>query len=115
MLDELTNHLDYSAKEYILNDLKGYKVLVIVISYDIAFGYDENKLLFKNITFSLKETEKFLIFGSNEICKLTLLKVIMNKLKSLKGKVYLDSKTDYAFYAQKMENIDLKKNIHMNF
>lgn len=37
LLDEPTNHLDKDSKDYIINFLKGYNGLVLVISHDISF------------------------------------------------------------------------------
>ena len=37
LLDEPTNHLDQDSKEYIINYIKNYKGMVLVISHDIDF------------------------------------------------------------------------------
>ncbi|MDO4963186.1 MAG: ABC-F family ATP-binding cassette domain-containing protein, partial [bacterium] len=37
LLDEPTNHLDFDTKDYIINYLKNYKGLILVISHDIDF------------------------------------------------------------------------------
>jgi ATP-binding cassette subfamily F protein 3 len=37
LLDEPTNHLDNDTKDYIINYLRGYKGMVLVISHDIDF------------------------------------------------------------------------------
>ena len=37
LLDEPTNHLDLDTKDYIINYIKSYKGLVLVISHDISF------------------------------------------------------------------------------
>ena len=49
LLDEPTNHLDLDTKDYIINYIKSYKGLVLVISHDILF-LDEvtNKTLYIN-------------------------------------------------------------------
>ena len=49
LLDEPTNHLDLDTKDYIINYIKTYKGLVLVISHDISF-LDEvtNKTLYIN-------------------------------------------------------------------
>ena len=49
LLDEPTNHLDLDTKDYIINYIKSYKGLVLVISHDISF-LDEvtNKTLYIN-------------------------------------------------------------------
>ena len=81
---------------------------------DITFSYKEGKNLYEHLSFNLLGTEKFLIVGPNGIGKSTLLKIIMGKLKPQTGKVIIDDKTDYAYYAQEMETLDMKKSILEN-
>lgn len=81
---------------------------------NIKFGYDENNLLYNNLSFDLNRGEKLLIVGENGIGKTTLLKLIMSKLKPLCGEIIINNKTDLAYYAQEHEILDNSKNIIEN-
>jgi len=61
LLDEPTNHLDFETKEYVINYLKQYKGMVLVISHDIEFlDLITNKTLHID-----KETHKITIYDGN--------------------------------------------------
>lgn len=82
---------------------------------EIGFGYDEQNLLYENITFDLYRGEKFLIVGENGVGKSTLLKLIMNQLNPTSGEIKLTNKTTIAYYAQEHETIDNNKTVLENF
>lgn len=54
---------------------------------DIAFGYSDDKNVFKRLNFVLKEGEKVGIIGPNGSGKTTLLHLIVGILKPFKGKI----------------------------
>ncbi|KLO21473.1 ABC transporter [Marinitoga sp. 1197] len=62
----------------------GYKVLEIK---NLSFGYNEKKLLLKNINFEINEGEKITILGKNGSGKSTLLKLLTGKLSPVKGNI----------------------------
>lgn len=82
---------------------------------ELAFGYKEDHLLFKDLTFDLSRGEKFLIVGENGVGKSTLLKLIMNILKPNQGKIIINEKTTIGYYAQEHELLEAEKNILDNF
>lgn len=57
LLDEPTNHLDVETKDYIINYLKGYRGMILVISHDIEFLniITENTLWIDKITHKIKK------------------------------------------------------------
>ena len=81
---------------------------------NITFGYDSNDLLYKNLSFLINNKERFLIVGENGVGKSTLLKLIIGYLNVLEGNIWYGSKTDIAYYAQELENLDPNKTILEN-
>lgn len=82
---------------------------------NVTFGYTENNLLYKDLTFDLTRKEKLLVVGENGIGKTTLLKLIMKILTPIEGNIEITPKTDIAYYAQEHEILDNNKTILENF
>lgn len=81
----------------------------------LTFGYNEDNYLFKDLSFELSRGEKFLIVGENGIGKSTLLKLIMEILTPIKGKIEINNKSTISYYAQEHEILINDKNILENF
>ena len=54
---------------------------------DVSFGYSQDNILFKDITFALSRGETLGIIGKNGKGKSTLLNVLAGELKALSGSV----------------------------
>ncbi len=81
---------------------------------NLTFGYVSQHLLFENLTFDLTRGEKFLIVGENGVGKSTLLKLIMNYMAPLSGKIDINFKTSIGYYAQEHELLNKDKTILEN-
>ena len=81
---------------------------------NLTFGYANQPLLFENLTFDLTRGEKFLIVGENGVGKSTLLKLIMNYMAPLAGKIDINFKTSIGYYAQEHELLNKDKTILEN-
>ncbi|OIP56001.1 MAG: ABC transporter ATP-binding protein [Helicobacteraceae bacterium CG2_30_36_10] len=67
---------------------------------DLSFGYTPEKILFKNISFTLAKGECLGIIGKNGKGKSTLLNTIAGELKHLSGEVKFHSSTTFAHFGQ---------------
>ena len=80
----------------------------------LTFNYPDQPLLYKDLSFKINGGERFLVVGENGVGKSTLLKLIMNILQPQGGKIRYNDKTDIAYYAQELEQLDLEKTILQN-
>ena len=80
----------------------------------LTFGYPDQRLLYKDLSFKINGGERFLVVGENGVGKSTLLKLIMSILQPQGGKIRYNDKTDVAYYAQELEQLDPEKTILQN-
>lgn len=73
---------------------------VVVRFSDVSFGYDEEHLLLKEASFSVRDTAKITIMGQNGAGKSTILKMITGELKPLKGGVHIEKGATIAIGRQ---------------
>ncbi len=78
---------------------------------NLSFHYPNNDYLYENLSFEINKDERFLIVGENGMGKSTLLKLIMGKLNPNSGKIFMNEKTDFSYYAQELELLNMKKNL----
>ena len=80
----------------------------------LSFHYPNQSLLYRDLSFQIHEKERFLIVGENGAGKSTQLKLIMGIHSPDTGSIHVHPKTDVAYYAQELEQIDLQKTILEN-
>lgn len=80
----------------------------------ISFHYPGQPQLYKDLSFQINGKERFLVVGENGVGKSTLLKLIMGILTPEQGRVRYNPKTDVAYYAQELEQLDLDKTVLEN-
>lgn len=76
------------------------KGLILIRLRDIAFGYDSNRDVLKNLSFTLSEGDRIGIIGPNGSGKTTLFHIILGLLTPRKGEIEIFGKrmhdeTDY--------------------
>ena len=81
---------------------------------NLTFSYPDQPLLYKDLSFKINGGERFLVVGENGVGKSTLLKLIMSILQPQGGKIRYNDKTDVAYYAQELEQLDPEKTILQN-
>ncbi|MDO4273233.1 MAG: ABC-F family ATP-binding cassette domain-containing protein [Eubacteriales bacterium] len=81
---------------------------------NLSFHYPGQPYLYKDLSFQINKGERFLVVGENGVGKSTLLKLIMGILSPDTGKVRFHPKTDVAYYAQELEQLDLQKTVIEN-
>ena len=73
---------------------------------NLWFRYPGQKLMYRNLSFYIDGGERFLISGGNGAGKSPLLKLMLGQLTPEQGDVKINPKTDIAYYAQELENLD---------
>ncbi|NEW65822.1 ABC transporter ATP-binding protein [Carnobacteriaceae bacterium zg-84] len=103
--DKIFSLLETENKEYTYSVVKNLQELCVV---DLEKQQD-NRVLFKDVSFTLKKTEKMLIKGSSGSGKTTLLNMIASKesvenaqvfVRDTKGNVYTDYLGNVAYLSQ---------------
>lgn len=81
---------------------------------NLSFHYPNQPPLYHDLSFHVNGKERFLVVGENGVGKSTLLKLIMGILSPDRGNICFHPKTDVAYYAQELEQLDLEKTILEN-
>ena len=81
---------------------------------ELWFRYPGARLLYRNMSFTITGGERFLICGENGTGKSTLLKLILGQLTPERGTIDINPKTDIAYYAQELEELDPSKTVLEN-
>jgi ATP-binding cassette subfamily F protein 3 len=77
---------------------------------ELAIGYGE-KVLAKDITFSLLRGECLGVIGDNGTGKTTFLKTVLGTVRELAGVMMWGAKTDIGYYSQQLEELDERNEI----
>jgi ATP-binding cassette subfamily F protein 3 len=82
----------------------------ILSAEDLAIGYGE-KVLARDINFTLTRGECLGIIGGNGTGKTTFLKTILGKHRELAGEINWGTKTEIGYYSQQLEDLDNRNEI----
>lgn len=77
---------------------------------DVSKSYGE-KLIFENLTFTIRRGERIALVGPNGAGKSTLIKIIVNSLKADSGEVLRDSQLKLGYYSQEFETFDFNQKL----
>jgi ATP-binding cassette, subfamily F, member 3 len=77
---------------------------------ELAVGYGE-KVLAKNMNFTLNRGEALGIIGGNGTGKTTFLKSVLGNIRELSGKILWGAKTDIGYYSQNLEDLDARNEV----
>ena len=102
---------DQASGDFRLREIEraGTQVLTVV---DAAIGYP-NKLLARDITFTLRRGECLGVIGPNGSGKTTFIKTVLGKLPPLAGEMRWGTKIQIGYYAQQLEDLDDRNEIIM--
>jgi len=90
------NYLEYGSKQNLMK------------IDDLSFGYTEDKILFKNLGFTVQKGDKICVIGKNGKGKSTLLKLLSREIKPNSGEVNTHEKVKIGYFGQM--NIDRLNN-----
>ena len=102
-MEDFTSLVNEANLEFDFN-YKESPAKVLLDTKDVSFGYDENNLLFKDISFALKRGETIGIIGKNGKGKSTLLNTLAGELKNIDGTIDFHTSTTLGHFGQ--TNID---------
>lgn len=79
----------------------------VVAMTDVTFGYNSQKILYRNVNFGVDLDSRIAIVGPNGAGKSTLIKLMMGELTPTSGSVKLHSKLRFGWYNQHLsERLD---------
>lgn len=87
----------------------GTNVLTVT---EAMFGYSD-KILARDVTFTLRRGEALGIIGANGSGKTTLIKTLLNKIPLLEGEVRWGANVKIGYYAQQLDDLDDRNEIIM--
>ena len=97
---ELMNDLAFDNSLAFDFNFKDTTAKVMLEVDNLSFGYSEDSILFKDISFSIKKGECVGIIGKNGKGKSTLLNVLARELKALSGNVNSHPSVEFAHFGQ---------------
>jgi ATP-binding cassette subfamily F protein 3 len=102
---------DQSSGDFRLQTIERAGTQVLTVE-DAAVGYPD-KLLARDITFTLRRGECLGLIGPNGSGKTTFIKTVLGKLSPLAGEVRWGTKVQVGYYAQQLDDLDDRNEIIM--
>ena len=100
---------DKSSGNFKLRKIERAGTNVLTVD-DLAIGYSE-KVLARNINFTLHRGECLGVIGGNGTGKTTFLKTILGQIRELSGKLIWGTKTEIGYYSQQLEDLEDRNEI----
>lgn len=97
---DLLEDLGYDSTLSFNFNYKDTPAKVLLDVKNLSFGYTEDNILFKDISFVLEKGQRLGIIGKNGKGKSTLLNTIAGELKPLSGEVHMHPSTAFAHFGQ---------------
>ncbi len=97
---DLLEDLGYDSTLSFNFNYKDTPAKVLLDVKELSFGYTEDNILFKNISFVLEKGQRLGIIGKNGKGKSTLLNTIAGELKPLSGEAVMHTSTSFAHFGQ---------------
>jgi ATP-binding cassette subfamily F protein 3 len=82
----------------------------VLTAEDLAIGYGE-KILARNINFTLVRGEALCVIGGNGTGKTTFLKTVLGQIREISGKIIWGTKTDIGYYSQNLEDLEPRNEV----
>ena len=82
----------------------------VLTAEDLTIGYGE-KVLARNIKFSLHRGDALGIIGGNGTGKTTLVKTILGSIRELGGKIHWGTKVNIGYYSQNLEGLEPRNEV----
>jgi ATP-binding cassette subfamily F protein 3 len=102
---------DQSSGDFRLQTIERAGTQVLTAT-DAAVGYP-NRVLARDITFTLKRGECLGIIGPNGSGKTTFVRTVLGKLQPLAGEIRWGTKVQIGYYAQQLDDLDDRNEIIM--
>jgi ATP-binding cassette, subfamily F, member 3 len=102
---------DQSSGDFRLQTIERAGTQVLIVE-DASVGYPD-KLLARDITFTLRRGECLGVIGPNGSGKTTFIKTVLGKLSPLAGEVRWGTKVQVGYYAQQLDDLDDRNEIIM--
>lgn len=115
--EKMLNKMEFVDKPEISNDKMDIKLEPNVISGNDVLTVDnltkgfDGTVLFDNICFQIKRSERVALIGSNGTGKTTILKLINGIIPADSGSIYLGAKVNIGYYDQEHHVLDPDKTI----
>jgi ATP-binding cassette, subfamily F, member 3 len=103
--------MDKSSGDFKLKNVERTGVDVLTVK-DLSVGFPE-KLLAKDLNFTLRRGECLGVIGANGTGKTTFLKTVLGKLRALDGEARWGSRVEIGYYAQQLDDLDERNEIIM--